>query len=41
MVDFNHIAIADTLRHPKWGVISHQPDLVIISGGLIREFQIL
>ena len=29
--------ISNTLRE----IISHQPDLVIISGGLIREFQIL
>ena len=25
MVDFNNIAIADVLKHPKLGLVSHQP----------------
>lgn len=26
MVDYNKIAIADVLKHPRLGIISHQPD---------------
>ena len=26
MVDTNQIAIADILTHPKYGLVSHQPD---------------
>jgi len=25
-MDYNKIAIADVLKHPKLGIISHQPD---------------
>jgi len=25
MVDYLHLAIADCLRHPKLGIVSHQP----------------
>ena len=27
MVDTNKIAIADVLKHPKLGLVSHQPDI--------------
>jgi len=27
MVDFTELAIADCLTHPKYGIISHQPDI--------------
>ena len=26
MVDYTELAIADCLTHPKYGIISHQPD---------------
>jgi len=27
MVDYTELAIADCLIHPKYGIISHQPDI--------------
>ena len=27
MVDFTELAILDCLTHPKYGIISHQPDV--------------
>jgi len=27
MVDFNELAIADCLKHPEFGIVSHQPSI--------------
>lgn len=27
MVDFRYVAIADVLKHPEHGLVSHQPDV--------------
>ena len=39
IMDFNEIAIADTLRHPTAGVVSSQPDMKMHAGlpdGVLR-----